>query len=305
MKETDKTCFFFEDASIAFDKKEDIFITNIVMCILNCSFSMATCFGNFLVLFTIRKTPDLHHLPSFILLGCLAASDAFVGLICQPLFVAYKIAELQESFTAFCNLKMLQSLSGWITTGATLAVLTAVSVDRLLALTLHLRYKAIVTMPRVFQSAFALWILCIVMNVIRFWMTKEWYLIPIVAVFITFFIITFSTIRIFQIVRRHVRQITGQTLAASPPQANRTVNVLKCRKSAVTVLYIYGLVWIFYLPFLIVLIIDSFFGLTRTLRIAYDYAVTAVFINSFLNPVVYSWRISEIRCAVKNVLRKE
>ena len=142
------------------------------------------------------------------------------------------------------------------------------------------------------------------MNIIRFWMTKEWYLIPIVAVFITFFIITFSTIRIFQIVRRHLRQITGQTLAAGPPQAN-TLNVLKSRKSAVTVLYIYGLVWIFYLPFLIVLFIDVFYGYTRTVRIAYDFAVTAVFINSFLNPVVYCWRISEIRRAVRNVLRKE
>ena len=303
MKETDKACFFFEDAFINFDKKQDIFITNIIICILNCVLSLATCFGNFLVLFTIRKTQDL-HLPSFVLLGCLAASDAIVGLICQPLFVAFKIAELKESLTAFCTLKMLQSLSGWLTTGATLAVLTAVSVDRLLALTLHLRYNAIVTVPRVFQSILAFWILWLVANVIRFWMTKEWYLIPIVAVFITFFIITFSTIRIFQIVRRHLRQITGQTLAAGPPQAN-TVNVLKCRKSAVTVLYIYGLVCIFYLPFLIVLFIDIFYGYTRTVRIAYDFAVTAVFINSCLNPVVYCWRIGEIRRAVKNVLRKE
>ncbi|KAM7438032.1 cannabinoid receptor [Porites harrisoni] len=66
------------------------------------------------------------------------------------------------------------------------------------------------------------------------------------------------------------------------------------------------MVLVFYLPYVVVQIVDVFvIGSTRTIRIAYDYAETAVFINSFLNPLVYCWRIREIKRAVKNILRRE
>ncbi|KAM7437998.1 cannabinoid receptor [Porites harrisoni] len=48
--------------------------------------------------------------------------------------------------------------------------------------------------------------------------------------------------------------------------------------------------------------IDVFIGYTRTVKVAYYYAVTFIFINSCLNPFVYCWRIREIRRAVKNIL---
>ena len=101
-------------------------------------FSLITCVGNSCVLFAIRKTRDFHR-PSFILLGCLAASDLLVGLICQPIFMALKIAELVENFSAHCTLRIILSISSWIASGVYLATLAAVSIDRLLSLTLHLR----------------------------------------------------------------------------------------------------------------------------------------------------------------------
>jgi len=83
-----------------------------------------------------------------------------------------------------------------------------------------------------------------------------------------------------------------------------TVNVLKCKNSAVTVLYVYGLFIIFYLPFCGAIVLQYLTGYNRRVKIAYDYSATVVFINSFLNPLVYSWRIREIRRAVKKVLRR-
>ena len=301
MNTTGKTCFFFEGRQVIFDKSQEVFIANIVTCILNFLLSLMTFGGNFLIVFAIGKTQDLHS-PSFVLLGCLAVSDLLVGLICQPLFVAHKIAEFKESFDAFCTLKMLQSLSNWITAGVSFFNLAAISIDRLLALTLHLRYNTIVTVPRVLQSSFVIWILMIAVNALRIWMGNKWYSIPIVMGCLTFLVTTTSIFRIFQIVRRHQRQINDQTVAVSHLRAN-TVN--KRRKSAVTVLYIYGLFIIFYLPFMVPLVMEVIIGFTRTVRITYDYAVTAIFINSCLNPLVYCWRISEIRRAVKNILKKE
>ena len=298
---TEKDCFFFED-QLHFDSTEEVFITNIVTCILNSFFSLLTCIGNFIVVFAIGKTRDLHS-PSFILLGCLAVSDLLVGLISQPLFVGYKIAQLERNFAVFCTLKVVQSLSGFTTSGVSFGILAAVSIDRLLALTLHLRYNTIVTVPRVFQTTIALWIFATVTVLPRFWMASKWHFIPIALGVLKFFVIVISVWKIFRIVRKHQQQIKGQTKAVSHLPAN-TVNILKCRKSAVTVLYIYGLFLIFYLPFMVSLMIKKFVGYTRTVRIVYEYAATAVFINSCLNPVVYCWRIGEIRRAVKNFVRR-
>ena len=293
MNETDKTCFFLK---INLDKTQDVFISNILTCIANFIFSLMTCVGNSVILHAIRKTQDLHS-PSFILLGCLAASDLLVGVICQPFWVAFKIAELEENFTVYCTLRMIWSISSWITSGASFLTLAAVSIDRLLALSLHLRYNMIVTVRCVFQITFTLWIFSTTVVLSRFWM-KNWIIFPVVILLFTFLVTVVTASKIFQIARRHQRHIADQNLANLSLQIN-TVNVLKCRKSAVTVLYVYGLFLLFYLPFCVTLLIETFTGYTRTLKIADDYATTVVFINSLFNPLVYCWQIRVIRRAVK------
>ncbi|CAH3103590.1 unnamed protein product, partial [Porites lobata] len=221
-----------------FDSTETVFIIRILSCVVNCLFSLMSSLGNLLILIVIRKTQDL-HLPSFVLVGSLAASDLLVGLICQPLLVALNIAELKKNFNVFCYCRMLLFVTGWTTGGVSLLILTAISVDRLLALTLHLQYNTTVTVARVFQTTFVFWSFCVFINVTRFWMTTKWYFIPLAVFLLSFVVITVCTLNIFKIVRRHQRQINCQTLAVIRLQTN-TVNILKCRKSAVTVLYIYA-----------------------------------------------------------------
>ena len=301
MNETHNTCFYL---NINLEKTEEVFITNILTCIFNAVFSLITCAGNFIILHAIRKHQDLHS-PSFILLCCLAFSDLLVGAICQPFLVALKIAELLDNFPTYCTLRIIQNLSGYITSGVSLLTLAAVSIDRLLAVTLHLRYSVIVTVPRVFQTAFFVWIFSIAVFIVKFWMkTADWDVLPLVVLFLTLIATAFTTFEIFHIVRRHQRQINDQTMAALNLQTN-TVIMLKCKKSAVTVLYIYGLLLIFYLPFGVTALVEAFIGYTRSVKIAYDYTTTAVFINSFLDPLVYCLRIRGIRRAVKNVLRSQ
>ena len=296
MNTTNLTCDLFD---IHLDQTNATLTDKIIACFLNSVFSIATCIGNSVILYVIWKTQELHS-PSFVLLFCLAASDLLVGLICQPSFVGLKIAELGNDSNVYCTLIIIQAISSWTTSGASLLTLSAVSIDRLLAVTLHLRYNTIVTVPRVIQTVVCLWVFSIIVVLLKFWITN-WLVFPLVITLITFVVTTSSTLKIFQIARRHQRQITQQQQSV---QSN-TINVLKCRKSALTILYVYGLFVISYLPvFVIMLIIQTLTGMkTKTMIIAVNYAATAVFINSFLNPVVYCWRIREIRRAVKNVLR--
>ena len=295
MNKTFLTCSFLD---INLERTRETQTANILSCILNLVFSLITCIGNSVILHVLRTRQELQS-PSFTLLCCLAVSDLLVGLICQPSFVVLKIAQLVNAFSRYCALRMVQNLSGWITAGVSLLTLSAVSVDRLLALTLHLRYNTIVTVPRVFQVVFGLWIVNLTVTMLRFWM-RNWIIIPLSVLLLAFLITTVSTFKIFQIVRRHQRQINQQQQSV---QMNM-VNVLKCRKSAITVLYVYGLFLIFYVPFFVTIIVETFAGYTVNVKIAYDYATTAVFINSSLNPLVYCWRITEIRRAVKNALKK-
>ena len=296
-----KTCYYL---TITMDETDEDFISNIVICILNSVLSLITFAANFVILYAICKSQNLHS-PCFILLCCLAFSDLFVGLVCQPFLVVYKIAALVHNFPAYCILNMIHDLSGYITSGASLLTLTAVSIDRLLAVTLHLRYRTVVTVPRVFQAAVFLWIFMATVVVLKFWISyATWMFLPLIILLLTLLVTTFSTFKIFQVVRRHQRQISDQHMAALSLHTS-TVNVLKCRKSAITVLYIYGLFLLLYLPFCVTMIVVAFNGYTKAVNVAYDYVTTAVFINSFLNPVVYCWRIREIRKAVMASLRRQ
>ncbi|KAJ7374613.1 hypothetical protein OS493_004951 [Desmophyllum pertusum] len=229
----------------------------------------------------------------------MTASDLIVGLICQPFFVAYHVAEFMGDFNVYCVLRMIQSIFSNTTTGVSLVTLSGISLDRLLALTLHLRYNEIVTVRRMLTIMFVVWIVSITFVMLRFWMLNKWIIVPVIVLLLTFLVTALSSLKVFQIVCRHQRQIRQQEQSV---QIN-SVNVLKCRKSSVTVLYVYGLLLIFYLPLCVTIFALTFTGYTLTMKIAYDYVSTAVFINSFLNPLVYCWRIREIRRAVKNTLR--
>ena len=143
------------------------------------------------------------------------------------------------------------------------------------------------------------WIVSVAVVMLRF-LIRPWIIFPAVVVVVSVVVTTLSTLKIFQIARKHQRQISQQNQSVQ----NNTVNVLKCRKSAVTVVYVYGLFVILYLPFCATMFVETFTGYTLAVKITYDYVTTVVFINSFLNPIVYCWRIGEIRRFAKNSLRK-
>ena len=97
------------------------------------------------MIFASLKLPKELHSPSFTLLFCLAASDLLVGIIAPPCFVAYNVAKILDHFSAYCKLRMIQFFCGWITYGVSLLTLSGVCIDRLLALTLHLRYSSLIS----------------------------------------------------------------------------------------------------------------------------------------------------------------
>ena len=126
-KSSHLTCSILD---IHLETSKETLTANILICILNAIFSLITFMENAVILHEIKKTQELHS-PSFILLFCLAAADLLTGLVCQPFFVAYKKAELENAFNAYSPLKMIQTLCGWTTAGVCLVTLSGISVNRL------------------------------------------------------------------------------------------------------------------------------------------------------------------------------
>ena len=175
-------------------------------------------------MFVIWKEKDLHS-PAFTLLFCLAVADVLVGLISQPSFVAFKTAELLRQYNVYCNLRLIQFFSGWIIGSVSFLILSAISIDRLLAaLSLYLRYNSIVTVSRVTKLVIVIWLMISIVTPSK----------------ITTAILTtaFCTYKIFHIPRKHLNKINKETQAAIHMKS-RAVEVVKCKNSAVTVIYVY------------------------------------------------------------------
>lgn len=300
------TCFFME---VYWTKTSQDATASVTSCVVSAVFVLPAVFGNGIVMLVIWKKREF-HLPSFALLFFLAGSDFLVGCVGQPSFVAYKLAESLGKFNAYCNLRMIEFFCGWITSSISFITLAAVSVDRLLALTLHLRYKSIITVRRVTITMIAVWLFCCITVFVKFWV-RNWVIIPVSLVPVNISISTICTLKTYQIARRHQYQITGQNRkmadlqnAGNAASQNKAVNAIKCKKAATTVLYLHGAMLAFYLPFIAVSAVEAIQGYALSIKIAYSYATTIVFINSSINPVIYSWRNTEVRRAIKDYLKK-
>ena len=298
MNTTNLTCFFL--GPVHWEASREDITVSVVSCVLSSIFAVSAVLGNGTIMLVIWKTQELHS-PSLTLLFCLAVSDLLVGLFGQPSFVSFKIAELNENFNAYCNARMTQFFFGWITGSVSFIILCGVCIDRLLTLTLHLRYNHIVTVPRVLKVVIAVWVFCSAWTFSKFWLGDKWIILPAVVALVTVLISAICTFKIFKIARKHQRQINEQI--QTTPVVNDSVDALKCKKSAVTVLYIYGLLLILYLPFLAVMVVETISGVTRSVKVAYDLTTAVVLINSSVNPIIYCWRLKQVRRAVKHYVK--
>ena len=134
---------------------------------VNIFFSITAILGNSLILIALHKESSLHP-PSKLLYRCLATTDLLVGLVNQPLYAAYWMSVLYEHWS-FCRYaRDATVISSYVLCVVSLMTMTAISVDRLLAMLLGLRYKEIVTLRRTY----------IILARYRLgWMSSRWFIL--------------------------------------------------------------------------------------------------------------------------------
>ena len=269
----------------------------ISICAVNAPLSLTAFLGNSAILTAFYKTSTLHS-PKNILLACLTASDLAVGLVAQPLFILYHVSRLGDSQVAFDVISKLFSILPYWLCSVSFATVAAVGVDRLLALELHLRYTELVTSSRTGYIVILIWVFCGLLSGARQWNDKIFFSLLALLIFICLFGTFFVYLRIYRIVHRHRAQIHAQELSCSG--ISNIVAVVRLKKSARSTLYVYCLFLLCYVPYLGAVI--SFFVKGKRLHVVFNVTVTIIYFNSTLNPVLYCWRIREIRKAVKQTL---
>ena len=129
----------------------------ITLMVLHTFISITATIGNLLVLMTIWRSPNL---PSNTLLFGLALSDLCVGVVSEPLHVGFQAKLLNKpGKITSCTLTKVRNLISVFLTVVTISTVTAMSVDRYLAIYLHLRYEQVVTEKRIRKVILWLWLI--------------------------------------------------------------------------------------------------------------------------------------------------
>ena len=116
----------------------------VFLSVINTFLSITAFLGNTLILVALRKDTSIHP-SSKLLYRNLAITDLCVGIIAEPLHVAYMISEVNKRWDICYYTSLTAYFAGTTLCAVSLITLTAISVDRLLALLLGLRYRQVVT----------------------------------------------------------------------------------------------------------------------------------------------------------------
>lgn len=280
----------------------------VILCVVHIMSSIVAVTANSLVIWAIKTTPPLHN-PSYVLVCVLAASDFSVGAFIQPLFVINTIGLWTEKFSVYCIWDILYTFGTFLSACSFLTI-TVISVDRYLALVLHLRYASIVTINRVLRCLLSLFIPLLSLTIMWFWFSPNaWYKISIQIVLLSLstvctLAIPFSYYKIFTVLRRHKQQIQDQSVVGQRMHGfSAQINISKYRKSVFTFLYVLLALILTYLPGLINLLL-WWFDYAEHSVFALGFTSTMVMLNSSINPLVYCWRIGIIRGFMASKLRR-
>ena len=266
------------------------------------SFLSITAFlGNTLILIALHKESSLHP-PSKLLLRSLATTDLCVGLIVEPLTVAYRMSVVNEHWNVCPHLFAASFVTGYILCGVSVATLAAISVDRLLALLLGLRYRQVVTLKRTYLIVITTWVVAAAFSALCFWnpVITIWYGLITVPLYLTISISSYT--KIFLTLRQHNTQIHSHNVQ-QPNQTNQ-LNIARYKKAVSTAIWLQLTLVACYLPHELVAALRAKSGLSVSVYHARIYTISLVYLNSSLNPILYCWKLDEVRQAVKDTIRQ-
>ena len=281
--------FHCSDPSVVLTIPKEYNTEYLVSAVFNTVFCILAVVGNAIILIALPKLSSSLHPPSKALLGSLALSDLAVGLIAQPVFVAYIVGGLVGSAAVRCHARIVFGLASDYLVGVSYLTMTAISLDRFLALRLRIKYRTVVTFRRTMGCLMISWLLCGIFPLIHVLSAK------IALVLTTLFLLLFLVLssifnfKIYRALHQHDVQVNDQL------HRENAINLSRYRKTLGMVVVVYCAHLLCYLPSTGVTIAIIICGKKASLMMIANFLGTLLLFNSALNPFLYCWRVRAVR----------
>ena len=292
----------FSDRNLDSPGNELTFSAAVVIALL----SAPAVVGNALILATIWRRTFLRTSFHSLLSG-LAVTDFLTGLISQPLYALFHLIHRKNAAAIQVNSEVVNVIgkiagfSAYLFVNMTVDTMTVMSVQRLL----HMSRRSLTTSHHRYYAAIVILLFPIPSLVVyslalkepAFWNTL--FRVTIAKFSFCYVTISFAYFKVYQIIRRHQLQI--QANGTSQNFGQSAIDLEKYKKSVATLLYIFLLFSICFLPFAI----SSAVALKTTAQVSksvISLSLVLVFLSSSLNPGLYIWRMRDIRRGLKQLL---
>ena len=279
--------------------------------VLNIFLSITATLGNALILVALRNVSSIHP-PTKVLFRCLAVTDLCVGLICQPLYVYLIIGNstIELAYVYIFFYSVLLAVSPLTS--------AAISVDRLLALLLGLRYRHVVTLRGARVVIACVWFIGVsnaFLDCVAWVLSKYKVILASLWTFLTLIMVSiiislFSYVKIFLTLRHQEAQLQSHVQPEQSSGRVRSVrNMARYKKTVYSVAWIQFAMLACYSPYIIMTLIWWFRVIDDPtelliLQITDIFFICLLFLNSSLNPILYCWRIRDVKKEVINAFRE-
>ena len=278
---------------------------------LNIFLSITATLGNALILVALGKISSIYP-PTKLLFRCLAVTDLCVGLLCQPLDVFFILADFRHINYIKDIPSVIHNFFVDVFFAASALTSAAISVDRLLALLLGVRYRQVVTLCRVRVLLAWFWFFG-VSNASLFYVAKKLSLSRVLSasnwtflglILLSIIISTFSYSKIFFTLRHQQAQVQGHVQPEQSSRVRSVLNIARYKKTVYSVAWIQFAMLACYGPYTILGSVSSLRGYSFEINIANEFCFCLLYLNSCLNPVLYCWKIRDVKQEVKKTIGK-
>ena len=263
--------------------------------IINILMVPLTAVMNLLVMIAVKMKSRLRAQKSNCILAMLALTDFFLGILAQPIFIAWMLFTLLEiSGGSSCGSKIFFiALANCLFTSS-LVHLALASGERYLAIKHPFQYTDIVTEARLLVASLLAWLLSVTVHILLAVSTAVFFSINSTIIGLSVAVIAFCHFSVYLETRRHEQQVAAQQVTQ---EARKQFE--KDKKAFKLTSIIVGILVLCCTPVMFSRIV--FFKLYKlplnTFHIIFFFATTLVFLNSLLNPVIYCIRIRQFRVA--------
>ena len=270
---------------------------------LNIVISVTAFLGNALIIFALPKVSTLHR-SSKLFFSCLAWSDLSVGLVSEPLYITFLLSPEDTILCYYSDI--ISNTAAVVFCGVSFQTITAISVDRLLALSLGLRYRHTVTTRRV--RVFVI-VPCLTSSAASLTYLFDEQLIhtsiTCIGILICAAVSTFCYTKIYLTLRHYHSQVHENTHQEPQGEGRTPLNMARYRKTVSSVLWVQLSIVACYLPYsIIAILITVLKTYPPSLDVVWELTFTLLMFNSSLNPILYCWKIAGVRQAVMKTIRK-